>query len=51
MRKLSSLIYSLLSFLLLATTLQGVELDWEHDFHRALLDAKKEQKIVYLFLT
>lgn len=50
MHRFSSLVYSLLSVFLLSSTLQGVELDWEHDFHRALLDARQEHKIVYLFI-
>ena len=50
MRRFSPFIYSLLSIFLLITTLHSVELNWEHNFHRALLDAKQEQKIVYLFI-
>lgn len=40
----------LLSILLLASTLGAVELDWEHDYDRALATAKKEHKDVYLFI-
>lgn len=28
----------------------GTELDWEHDYNRALQTAKKEHKMVYLFI-
>jgi uncharacterized protein YyaL (SSP411 family) len=41
--------FILLSFLLFST-LNGVELNWEHDYNRALARAKKEHKDVYLFI-
>ena len=40
----------LLSTFLLFTSLGAVELDWEHDFQKALATAKKEHKMVYLFI-
>jgi len=40
----------LLSLLLLISTLSAVELNWEHDFNKALATAKKEHKMVYLFI-
>jgi len=36
--------------LLLSSSLYGIELDWEHDFDKALSQAKKEHKLVYLFI-
>jgi len=40
----------LLSLFLLASTLNAVELNWEHNFQNALATAKKEHKMVYLFI-
>ena len=40
----------LLSLFLLASTLNAVELNWEHNFQNALATAKKEHKLVYLFI-
>ena len=40
----------LLTLALFLSTLGAVELDWEHDFNRALETAKKEHKMVYLFI-
>ena len=40
----------LLSILLLASTLGAVELNWEHNYDNALATAKKEHKMVYLFI-
>lgn len=40
----------LLSTLLLASTLAAIELNWEHDYDKALATAKKEHKNVYLFI-
>lgn len=40
----------LLSILLLASTLGAIELNWEHDYDKALTTAKKEHKNVYLFI-
>ena len=37
-------------FLLLITSLNAVNLDWIHDFDKALAKAKKEHKTVYLFI-
>lgn len=36
--------------ILLLSTLQGGELDWLHDYGKALAEAKKENKAVYLFI-
>jgi thiol:disulfide interchange protein len=40
----------LLSILLLTSTINAIELDWEHDYATALATAKKEHKMVYLFI-
>ena len=40
----------LLSLFLLISTLDAVELNWEHNFKNALATAKKEKKLVYLFI-
>ena len=32
------------------STLNGVELDWEHDYGKALAEARRENKVVYLFI-
>ncbi len=40
----------LLSTLLLFSTLGAVELDWTHNYDNALTIAKKEKKMVYLFI-
>ncbi len=40
----------LLSILLLVSTLGAIELNWEHDYDKALTTAKKEHKNVYLFI-
>lgn len=50
MFKTSSAFMLLLSSFFIVTTLQGVELDWEHSYSKALADAKRENKIVYLFV-
>ena len=39
-----------LSILLFVSTLNAVELNWEHDYTNALASAKKENKMVYLFI-
>lgn len=38
------------SILLLSSTLNAIELNWEHNYQKALETAKKEQKMVYLFI-
>ena len=48
--RFSSFTYLVLSVFLLATTLHGVELNWEHNFQRALKNAQQEHKVVYLFI-
>ncbi len=40
----------LLSSFLFLSTLSAVELNWEHNYEKALLIAKKEHKSVYLFI-
>ena len=40
----------LLSIFLLISTLNAVELNWEHNYNNALATAKKEHKMVYLFI-
>jgi thioredoxin-related protein len=40
----------LLSIFLLVSTLDAVELNWEHNYDNALATAKKEKKMVYLFI-
>ena len=36
---------------MLAVTLYGAEIDWPNDYNQALKDAKKEHKLVYVFIT
>jgi len=36
--------------LLLFSTLSAIELGWKHDYKKALTTAKKEYKMVYLFI-
>jgi thioredoxin-related protein len=50
MHKFSLITNVLLSIFLLITTLDAVELNWEHNFQNALSTAKKEKKLVYLFI-
>jgi uncharacterized protein YyaL (SSP411 family) len=38
------------SIFLLFSTLNAVELNWEHNYNNALATAKKEHKMVYLFI-
>lgn len=46
-----SLIFSILSVIILfSSTVQAVELNWEHNYENALATAKKENKLVYLFI-
>ncbi len=40
----------IISILLLLTPLSAIELDWLHDYDKALAEAKKENKGVYLFI-
>ena len=40
----------LLTLALCISTLGAVELNWEHNFQNALATAKKEHKMVYLFI-
>jgi len=50
MHKFSLVGNVLLSLFLLIATLDAVELNWEHNFKNALTTAKKEKKMVYLFI-
>lgn len=50
MNKFLSLSKIFFSILILVSTLNAIELDWEHDYNNALASAKKEQKMVYLFI-
>jgi uncharacterized protein YyaL (SSP411 family) len=40
----------LLLLFLSFSSLQAIELNWEHDYEAALKQAKKEKKLVYLFI-
>ena len=40
----------LFSILLFSSTLDAAELNWEHNYNNALATAKKEKKMVYLFI-
>ncbi|MEA3491314.1 MAG: thioredoxin family protein [Campylobacterota bacterium] len=50
MFKTPSTFILLISSLLMITTLHGTVLDWEHDYDKALKQATKDKKIVYLFI-
>ena len=50
MHKFSLIGKVLLSILLFISTLDAVELNWEHNYNNALATAKKEKKMVYLFI-
>jgi len=50
MHKFSLIRNILLSLFLLISTLDAIELNWEHDYNKALATAKKEHKMVYLFI-
>jgi thioredoxin-related protein len=50
MHKFSLIGNVLLSIFLLISTLNAVELNWEHNYNNALATAKKEKKMVYLFI-
>lgn len=39
-----------LSLFLFSSLISAVELDWDNDYEKALLQAKKEDKMVYLFI-
>ena len=40
-----------LSIILLSLSLFGADLDWSHNYKKGLEDAKKEHKLVYVFIT
>ena len=50
MHKFSLIGSILLSILLFISTLDATELNWEHNYNNALTSAKKEKKMVYLFI-
>ena len=50
MHKFSLIATVLLSILLFISTLDATELNWEHNYNNALTSAKKEKKMVYLFI-
>lgn len=50
MHKFLYITHVLFSMLLLSVTLNAVELNWEHNYTKALDTAKKEKKAVYLFI-
>lgn len=50
MHKISTLIALILAPFLMVSLLGAVELDWEHDYNKALAQAKQEKKLVYLFI-
>jgi len=50
MYKFALIVKVLLSIFLFISTLNAIELNWEHNFDNALATAKKEQKMVYLFI-
>ncbi len=50
MNSLSFIANILFSILLLSSTIDAVELNWEHNYDNALAMAKKEKKMVYLFI-
>lgn len=50
MHKFSLIGNVLLSIFLFISTLDAVELNWEHNYDNALATAKKEKKMVYLFI-
>ena len=41
----------LLAMVLLSVTLFSANLDWSSDYGQALVDAKKENKLIYVFIT
>lgn len=40
----------LISIMLFSSSIEAVELNWEHNYKNALATAKKEKKLVYLFI-
>jgi len=50
MNKFSFIANILFSILLFSSTIDAVELKWEHNYDNALETAKKEKKLVYLFI-
>jgi thioredoxin-related protein len=50
MHKFSLIGNVLLSIFLFISTLNAAELNWEHNYNNALATAKKEKKMVYLFI-
>jgi thioredoxin-related protein len=50
MHKFSLIGNVLLPIFLFISTLNAIELNWEHNYYHALKTAKKENKMVYLFI-
>lgn len=50
MKKKLTTLLTIVVTLFLSTSLYSIELNWEHDFSKALDQAKKEHKMVYLFI-
>lgn len=50
MKKDFTLLSALILLLLFASRLPATELNWGHDYHKALEQAKKEHKMVYMFI-
>ncbi len=50
MKKFSFIVTILFLTFLLVSTLNAIELNWEHNYNKALEKAKKEKKLVYLFI-
>jgi uncharacterized protein YyaL (SSP411 family) len=50
MYKFSLIIKMILPLVLFISTIHAVELNWEHNYTAALDTAKKEKKLVYLFI-
>ncbi len=50
MHKFSLIRSVLLSIFLFISILDAAELNWEHNYNNALITAKKEKKMVYLFI-
>ena len=45
-----SFIFILFTYLFMVTSIHALDLDWNHDYNKALIQAKKEHKLVYLFI-
>lgn len=45
-----SLIFKLFIYIFITTSIHALDLNWNHDYNKALQEAKKEHKLVYLFV-